>query len=67
MLTKEEERVLLLFCMKRAFEGMRRDSDSPIQHMIDEANRLTESYNEDELTDRAYLEKSVGISVNFSS
>lgn len=66
-MTKEEEMALLIFCMKRAFEGMRRDSDSPIQNMIDEANRLTEGYNEDELTDRAYVEKSVGISINFSS
>lgn len=53
MMTKEEEMALLIFCMKRAFEGMRRDSDSPIQHMIDKADRLTEGYNEDELTERA--------------
>lgn len=57
-MTREEEMVLLLFCMKRAFEGMRRDSDSPMQHMIDDANRLTEGFDEDELTERAYREKS---------
>ena len=57
-MTKEEEMVLLIFCMKRGYEGMRRDADSPIQRMIDEANRLTEGFDEDELTERAYIDKS---------
>jgi hypothetical protein len=54
-MTKEEEMALLIFCMKRGYEQMRRDSDSPVQHMIDEANRLTEGFDQDDLTERAYL------------
>lgn len=54
-MTKEEEMALLIFCMSRAIDQYirPRDSDSPAQSMIDEANRLTEGYNEDELTDRS--------------
>lgn len=51
-MTKEEEMALLLFCMKRGYEQMRRDPDSPMQSMIEEANKLLEGYDEDELTER---------------
>lgn len=53
-MTKEEEMALLIFCMVRGYELMRRDPDSPVQSAIDEGKRLTKDFDEDELTERSY-------------